>query len=181
MPQFDFSELVKNKLAYLILLIVIVVLIIYTHNAKMKETKGKNVHGRKPMDGNGEAYYYGRGSDHDTVSQLLDRIDWSTYLEKRTAYWNRLFLTVLIVSVLIFLFVWRKIPHPSMAIFLFLAIFIPIYASHQFDYVHGDIYNDYHIKHNVELLRKKLGAEKRAFPPKPTDHIPSRTTVMNPL
>lgn len=179
MAEFDFSNFKNHKAAYIIMIITVLLVIVYIHYAKMRESKGYGIPGRKTADGNGTAYYHGRGGKGDSVSELLDRIDWSSYLEKRITMWYRMFMVTVIAIALIVVIVLRKLPTPPALILLSVSIFIPFYASHQLHYVHGDIYNDYYIRRNVRLLRAKLGL-KRFDVPEPPDKIPSRTRVMNP-
>lgn len=180
MTKFNFSGFINNKLAYIIIIVILIILLVYTARIKSRETKGSGIPGRKYGDGNGESYYYGRGSKDDNVEDLLNRIDWSTYLNRRVTRWARIFMIVTIIVFMVIVLVMRKFPHPAMFIFLFLVVFIPIYATSQCDYIHGDVYNDYYIKHNVDLIREKLNFKAR-HPKKPTEKIPTRNTVTNPL
>lgn len=180
MGQFDLSQLKENKIAYLVIVVIVAILVIYAQKSKARETKGKGIPDRNGVDGNGTSYYYGRGSSDDSVSELLDRIDWSTYLEKRVTLWYRMLVPVLVAAILIAVLVMRKVPHPATLIILVILIFIPIYAIRQFDYVHGDVYNDYYIKRNVALLRAKLGLEKSKVK-EPSSFVPKRTDVSSPL
>lgn len=179
MAQFDFSNWSKHKLEYTIILIIVIVVLVYINVKKSREKRGGGIRGRKVADGNGEAYYYGRGSKLDSVGELLDRIDWASYLDKRIALWYRIIVITFIAMLLIMAFVTKRLLKPTEMLVLFFMIFVPFYASHQLDYVHGDIYNDYYIKHNVELIRDKLEIEKGKVRP-PKNDPPPRTTVMNP-
>lgn len=178
MTEFDASNLKEYKVAYLVMLIVIVVIIIYIRNCRMSELTGNGT--RKKGDGNAENYYYGRGSPQDSVSELLDRIDWSTYLEYRLSILQRLFIPIVISVLFIMVFVMNKVPTPGKTILLFLSIFVPAYATHQLYYIHGDVYNDYYIKRNVELIREKLGLKKGKVEKPRDDNIPDRVNVSTP-
>jgi len=179
MGKFDFSAWKDNKLAYLVLVIVLVLIIVMASNIMFRERKGKGIPGRTPADGNGTATYYGRGSREDSVQELLDRIDWASYGEKRTTRWTNYAILTIIAAFLVCILVMKKIPRPENIVILLVVIFIPFYAGHQLQYVHGDIYNDYYIKRNVELLRKKLGTEKGQIG-NPKSEAPRRALVMNP-
>lgn len=179
MARFDFSNWSKHKLEYAIILIVVILIIVYVSRHKSREKRGRGIKNRTVADGNGEAYYYGRGSKHDSIPELLDRIDWSTYLDKRITLWYRTIIITFIAMLLVMAFVVKRLLRPTEMIVLFFVIFVPLFAAHQLDYVHGDIYNDYYIKHNVELIREKLGVEKGKVR-KPKNEPPPRTAVMNP-
>ena len=173
MEKFDYSNIKPYKVYYIIIVIIVILLIIYIKSQRRKELKTNN--NRKNQDGNGDAYYLGRGSKDDSSSELLDRIDWSTYLNNRITYWNTAFIISIIIIILIIMFIFRKVPPPGTLVLIFFLIFIPIYAVHQFQYTHGDVYNDYYIKRNVELLRKKFGFKKEKPRSPREDNIPDRT------
>lgn len=179
MGSFDFSAWKSNRLAYLIIIIVIIVVLVVASKGISKERKGRGIPDRRYVDGNGTAYYQGRGCRDDSVSELLDRIDWATYVDKRTTLWFRTIILTVIATALVTALVIRKLPTPPTLIMLIVAIFIPFYAGHQLHYVHGDIYNDYYIKRNVELLRKKLDVKKGKVKD-PKCEAPKRALVMNP-
>lgn len=173
--DFDTSEIKKSGIYYLVIILVLVLVLIHVIKTQRSELSG---HGkRKNADGNGDIYYLGRGSKNDSTAELLDRIDWASYLDKRVTKWQRTFMITLIVMILVILIVLRKIPAPSTFILLFVAIFIPIYASNNMLYVHGDMYNDHYIKNNVTLLRQKLGLKKN-LPSEPKSDAPDRVSLI---
>lgn len=175
MAKFDYTNAKEYRVAFGIIVVIIVILIVYIKRRQCKEQVTNN--GRTKSDGNGDAYYLGRGSSDDSISQLLDRIEWSTYLHHRTTYWHRAFIVSIIITALIIAFVMRKLPKPGVCILLFFIIFIPLYAVHNLHYVHGDVYNDYYIKNNVELLREKLGTEKHKPKNPREDNVPDRVVA----
>ena len=179
MARFDFSNWSKHKIEYIIIIIIVVIVILYVRKKSSTERRGGGIKGRMVADGNGEAYFYARGSKYESVGELLDRIDWASYLDKRISLWYRVIIITFVAMLLIMALVIKKLLRPTEMIILFFVIFVPIYATHQLDYVHGDIYNDYYIKHNVELIREKLGVEKGKVKP-PRNDPPPRTQVMNP-
>jgi len=179
MARFDFSNWSNHKAEYLIILVIVVMILVFVNRQKSKEKRGGGIKGRIVADGNGEAYYRGRGSKHDSVAELLDRIDWASYLDKRITLWYRIIVITFIVMLFIMAFVIKRLLRPTEMVVLFFVVFVPFYASHQMDYVHGDIYNDYYIKRNVELIREKLGVEKGKVKAPKVDP-PSRPAVMNP-
>lgn len=133
-------------------------------------------------DGDGHALMKGRGSDYDSSKVLLDRLEWSTYYESRISRWYRMIVITIIVIVLISLLALRKLPKPSTLVIMFVAIFIPFYATHNFYYTHGDIYNDYYMWDNIQRLRKRLkehGEYCEPPPPHPHSRSPNRVQAMN--
>lgn len=180
MVSFDVSEWSKHRLAYVIILIVVIVVLLHVRQQQKLETRGDSLHGRKPADGNGTSTYHGRGSKKDSVEELLNRINWASYLPKRITLWYKVVIMSLVITVLVMLLVSRKLLAPAKLITLFVCVFIPIYAMSQFYYVHGEIYNDYYIKHNVDLIQQKLKLHN-SHPTKPKDDMPPpRTSVMHP-
>ena len=112
-------------------------------------------------DGNGPLYYKARGSKNDSVEVLLDRIQWSTYLHKRANIWQRAFIIALIITLLIFLIVLLPLnkwclPYPGYIILVLIVSWLVILMGYSYFYTHGDIYNDYYVYRNVELLREKM-------------------------
>lgn len=176
MKYFDTSNWNRYKLHYIIILIIVIIICIYIYSTQEKELRGTG--SRSRGDGNGEIYYLGRGSEIDTPMVLIDRIEWSSYLEKRITLWQRVFISTLASVIFVILLGTKKLPPPGTIVIMFLVIFIPFYAVHQLFYVHGDVYNDYYIKTNTQLLRNKLDYNKNT-PPEPADNIPDRPYVMN--
>jgi hypothetical protein len=175
MTHFNLDNWQTEKWKYLVILIIIIVIVIYISEHQNTELRGKGH--RKKGDGNGDAIYLGRGHPKENVSEILDRIEWSTYLERRVTHWHRIFLMALVISFLVILFIIKALPTAASFVLLFIIVFIPIMATRQLFYVHADIYNDYYIKHNVEILRKKFGYDK-SDPKEPTADFPDRPKVM---
>lgn len=180
MVSFDVSQWSQHRLAYLIILIIVIVVILHVRKQQKLETRGNGVNGRKAADGNGTSTYYGRGSHDDSVEELLNRIDWSSYLPKRITLWYKVIVITLVITLFVILLIMRKLPSPSKLIILMIVIFVPIYAMSQFYYVHGEIYNDYYIKRNVELIREKLELNAE-HPKEPKSEVPKRAVVMHPF
>lgn len=180
MGHFDISNGKKYLIHYIVIIVIVIIIMKLINGGMMRECKGKGIPGRPILDGNGTAYNQGRGSESDSISTLLDRIDWASYVDKRTTLWYKVFIISLIVSALISLLVLRKIPSPMEFAMTMICVFIPIYAIHQHRYVHGDIYNDYNIKNNADIIRSKLNLEKGKKVPVANCRPPKRRDVMNP-
>ena len=176
MTFFDASNWRHYKWHYVVILVIIIAIIIYIYMTQEKELRGGGH--RKRGDGNGDIYYLGRGNNNDPPNVLIDRIDWAAYLEKRVTLWQRIFVGTLAAMFFVILLGMRKLPTPGTIVIIFISIFIPIYAVHQLFYVHGDVYNDFYIRTNAQLLRDEFGFDKN-FPPEPIDNIPDRPYVMN--
>ena len=175
---FDASNWNKYAIHYIILIIIVIIVIFIIFNKQEEELRGG--HSDRPRgDGNGDIFYLGRGSEKDSVATLVDRIEWAAYLDKRTTFWQRVTVMTFVITLLIILLIMRQLPKPGTIVLMFFVIFIPIYAVHQLFYVHGDVYNDFYIKTNAELLRDKLILERNE-PPPPADNIPDRPFVMSP-
>lgn len=184
MASFDFSNWSKYRSVYLVIILVVVIAILLIRRQQKVEEKGQGQLGpdgepRVEQDGNGESHYYARGSPKDSTSELLDRIEWASYLEKRTCFPIKALLMSLIIVGLIIVLVLRKLPHPTKVLILLVTVFIPIYAVHQLKYTHSDIYNDFYIKNNVDLLRAQLGLQRGSVR-HPRCDPPARAQVMNP-
>lgn len=179
--ELDIENFSRYKIAYIIIIIVIIALILVAKNCLGLELKGSG-DGRLRGDGNGESHYLGRGHSSEPVALLLDRIEWSTYLENRISIISRFVIITVIIMLFVICVIMQKVPTPAKTILLFLVVFIPMYATHQLHYVHGDVYNDYYIKKNVHFIREKLDLKKGhpKRPPPPHYKIPGRTDVMHP-
>lgn len=162
---------------YIIIAIIILIVIYFIYKTQGPELNGRHV--REQGDGNGDALYLGRGGIDEPSNVLLDRIEWSSYLNRRISFWQRAFLMTLIALILIILLGIKRLPKPTELVVIFFCVFIPIVGVNGFFYTHGDVYNDYYIKMNTQMLRHKLGYTK-SDPPEPTARIPDRPLVMFP-
>ncbi len=172
---FDFSLWDRYKWHYIVILVIVILIILYIIQIQTKELSTSS--SGRSADGNGDLYYLGRGDKDDSVEMLLNRIEWSSYLFKRTSLWSRILFVTIFIVLLIILVAIRKLPTPSTIVILFFVVFIPVYAAHQFFYTHGDVYNDYYIKNNVKIIRNKLNLSP-GEPDDPTSEIPDRPFVM---
>jgi len=176
MTYFDNSNWKYYKIHYIVIAIIVIIILIYIHNCQDQELTGCKT--RQRGDGNGDIYYLGRGDINDDISTLVDRTQWASYLDKRVTFWQRIFVATIVAMIFVILLAMRKLPTPGGIIILFFCIFVPIYAVHQLFYVHGDVYNDFYIKNNMELIREKLGLEKNEPPIPILENPPDRPRVM---
>jgi hypothetical protein len=177
MATFDTTNWKRYKWAYLTIMIVIVLVLIFIIRGVDLESKGSGILPKK--DGNGNSHCMGRGHSDDSVEELLDRIEWSSYLDRRIGFWKRIFPATIIATGIIMLVGYRSIPKPGIIIATAVAMFIPFYMARQLYYVHSDVYNDYYIKNNVKLLRAKLHLHKGNVREPRSEMPPTRTVVMD--
>lgn len=167
-------------------IITLIVIAIVIHFVLKNQAKELRTDGEQPSaDGNGRLYYLGRGSDKDSIEILLKRTYWSAYLFRRTSNWERsmlMSLFVLFIHTLVISFrkgSW-KLPVISDLIITGIIIFFGVYFYTGFNYVHGDIFNDYNVRNNTKLVADKMGLDIdfTSDPPKPLVGPPDRTLVM---
>jgi len=172
MVNFDNTNWKYYKIHYIIIIIIVIILLFIVIKHQGCELKGENGN-----DGDGTATRLSRGSEDDSIEELLNRLDWSSNLNERTSINERYFVCSIIVVILIIIIVYQGLPKPGMIIILFIIIFLPFYAFYNYFYVHGDIYNNYYIKKNVDILRSKLDVEA-GIPSEPkNDNIPTEEDV----
>jgi hypothetical protein len=168
----------QKWLAHIILVIVIFVVLIVIIQTQQRELRTDGT--QKSTDGNGSLYYYGRGSDGDSVDMLLLRTYWSAYLQKRLERWQRVFLITLFILIILMTIVWKRCPSVPKILVTSSIVFFVIYMLENFMYIHGDIYNDANIRNNTKLLANKLNLDVdfNRKPPAPLSDAPDRVTIM---
>jgi len=170
-----------NKwLGHIILILVVLLVFIYVRRDQKRQLRHGHDPERLDKDGNGDLFYFGRGSDKDDLKTLLHRTYWSAYLKKRTEKWERAFLITLFTTIMLILVVWRKLPSAPKIAMAGVVIFFVVYMLDNFLYVHGDIYNDFNIRQNMRLVAKKAGLkiDFDSDPGSPKCDPPDRTEVM---
>ena len=169
--------------SHVVALIILIVVIRYILKNQVKELR---TDGSQPArDGNGSLYYVGRGSEHESVEILLQRIGWSAYLTRRTSNWERPFLvTVFIVLILTLVQSFQdgqwKMPSVPSLITTGVIVFFVIFMAGSFFFTHGDIYSDFNVRNNTKLIAEKLELDVNFEepPPIPINGPPDRTLVM---
>ena len=148
--MFDFGDWKRYRYHYLVIIIVVIIILWFAlTNQRSKLKNGKN-------DGEGSVFDKGRGSSKEDIETLLNRIDWSTYLYKRIGWHERFIIPTLIAVGIIILVVYKRLPSPVVIILLLIIIYISFLTFSAFFYFHGDMYNDFYIKNNVDMIRDKL-------------------------
>ena len=141
--------------------------------------------GGKCYNGNGKHQYKGRGSNKDSVSTLLSRIDW---IGKKGAQYNGYaisFMTAYIILIGIMLVMYgcsEYMLSPWEIIVLILAIYLILFSIGNFMDFHGHRYPMYYLRNNSNLIAKKLGLKLKTKVSKPTcSGVPHRTIVRDVL
>jgi len=156
--------------------------LVYKHQIEELRSDGTE---RESADGNGSIYFFGRGSQDDSIETLLKRISWSAYLFRRTSNWERVFIMTVIATFLLTLITsyqngkWKMPSAPTMII-TGVIIFFVVFFTEGFLFVHGDVYSAYYIRQNAHLLAGKLNLpiDFSRDPPNPTTGPPDRINVM---
>lgn len=181
--EFKIEQSKKNwqtyKIIYIVMLVIAIVAVLAFSSWVRREVK---VSSSFKEDGDGPALLQGRGSEKEDTETLLNRLEWSTYYESRINRWYRMVVITIIIVVLIMVLGMRKLAKPSTIIVLILAVFIPMLATHHFYYAHGDIYNDYYMWKNLQIIRKRLYGNAKyeePGPPHPEACVPQRVQAMN--
>jgi Ca2+/Na+ antiporter len=170
----------KKWSGHIILVIVVLIVFIYVRRDQKRQLRHGHDPDRLDKDGNGDLFYFGRGSEQDDLKTLLHRTYWSAYLKKRTEKWERAFLITLFTTIMLVLVVWRKLPSAPKIAMTAVVVFFVAYMLDNFLYVHGDIYNDYNIRQNMRLAVKKVDryVDLDSNPSPPLIDPPDRTEVM---
>lgn len=172
----DFSNLSRNHIiGYIILIIIVVFVILHMRKHQFIERNGKI--GDNYVEGNGTMHYKSRGGEEDSIAVLLDRITWASYSDKYVTHWERLVLPTAIATTIIVLAAYDKIPTPMQTILIIFAIFIAFLIFKSYFQIHADVYNDFYIRRNADLIRDKLGLEENPAPDPVTDYVPSRVEL----
>lgn len=141
--------------------------------------------GGKCFDGNGRYQYKGRGSKKESVSVLLNRIDWlAKNANNKPVYTSSYIIAyALSLGVLVTLYatscyvmnVWEYV-------IVLLASFIITFSITNLINFHSDRYPTYYVRKNIEYVADKLHFEVET-PPKPRKetYVPHRTKIRDQL
>lgn len=173
--------------AHIVFVVIILIILVYISKAQKRELR---TDGSQPSkDGNGSLYYRSRPGPADSVETILQRIHWTSTLHKRTANWQRAFITATIITVIIVFVLFfgqfgaekgRNMPSAVLIISVFIIILIVTYFVPNFNYTHGDAFSDYNLRQSAKLIADKLNLKVnlKAEPPAPTVDAPDRVDVM---
>ena len=169
-----FAHWEQYKLHYVVVVIVLGILLYTVFAIQNTELRTDGV--RSSEDGNGELYALGRGDASEDTQTILNRITWAASLHKRINLWARVFLQTTFVVLLIILLIFRRLPKPQEIVITYFCVFVPIFSLENFMHTHGDVYNDYNIRANAQILRDRFDLTK-AVPPEPVNDPPDRPFV----
>jgi len=125
---------------------------------------------------NGSIHGKGRGCYKDFTEVLLDRITWLSHAYDRSTQWERLIFPT-IIAVTIICLAMRKLPSPTLLVMMFIGIFTAFLAFTYYYHTHGDLQTEYYIRKDAQLIRNKLGLEKKDPPESRTKEIPTRVLL----
>jgi len=167
-----------NILIIILLIVIALIIIRVLHVRLNNEHDGHPDQDRQVADGNGDVYYKARGHEQESIEMLLNRIDWGTGTEKRISWWVRILLPTIIAILLVVILILRRIPTIVEVIMFLVIIFVVFFAMRQYTYIHGDIYRDAYIRHDVNIIRDKLGL-KSGEPDEPIDNFLNDKTLQS--
>ncbi len=101
--------------------------------------------------------------NNDSISILLDRIEWTNHYPGRIQYIFRFIIYSIIISLINSIIIYNKLPDGKIFIQLMLGIFIVLLTLNSFFSHHADKFASYSIEKNVKFLRKKLGVKRGDF------------------
>lgn len=160
---------------YIVILVLAFILFVYVWNQQYYERNGE-VDG-KWMEGNGPIHDHGRGDKKESIATILDRMTWLSYCDVRISWWQRL-VTPTLVAVALICLASKELPSPTMIVLMVITIFISFLAFRSYYQVHGDLYIDYYIRNNADIIRQKLNLEEHLAPPSISKDIPTRVLLL---
>lgn len=160
---------------YIVILIIAFILFYFAWTSQYYERNGQI--GDEWKEGNGPIHADGRGSKKDSTAVLLDRLTWLSYSDNRISWWQRL-ITPTLVAVALICLASKELPSPTMIVIMLITIYISFMAFRSYYQVHGDLYIDYYIRNNADLIRQKMGLEEHLAPPTKSKEVPARVLLL---
>src|SRR3972149_7201937 len=101
-------------------------------------------------------YNKGRGETTESISKLLDRIEWILYANKRKNFKGRYFIIAVVLTFLIGIIITNELLGGKL--FLFIVLLIMFVMERIFTYYdfHSDQWMPYSALTNIDSIRKKL-------------------------
>ncbi len=166
-----------------ILLTILFFICIYKNKRFTRCNKYTDYKEFQESDGNGENQYLGRGSPDESVSELLNRIDW-TAKHSNVENYSKSYITSYCISLAVFFILWitqNSFPNLSEILLVFITSYIVTFSINNLFGFHTDKYSSYYIRQNVEYLKKVLNTNTQSLNellelPK-TQTIPHRTLI----
>ena len=110
---------------------------------------------------NVEAFRKGRGKENETASTLLDRLEWISDYKNRINIMPQIYIISLIICIIVGIVMINKFPSGLRLFYMMLVIFPLMLFGLNFFVYHTDRFVPYHIKKNVQYLRKNLKLKRR--------------------
>lgn len=115
----------------------------------------------KCKDGQGKYYVDGRGVKNDRVSELLNKVEHLSEIDKKTVIWRKSFLSAVFITILISVLVLNHVPSGQEILLMIVLSFIVCYFSHMFYYQHYYRFVSDFTKENIDFIRNKLKLQKQ--------------------
>ena len=110
---------------------------------------------------NVEAFRKGRGKENEMASTLLDRLEWVSDYKDRINVIPQIYIISLIISIIVSITMINRLPSGTRLFYMIMIIFLLMLFGLNFFVYHTDRFVPYHIKKNVQYLRKNLKLKRR--------------------
>lgn len=114
-----------------------------------------------------------RGSKEESISKLLDRIEWSSNIKTRINMATRLYWMSYFASFLIIGCITNKTPDGLLILYSIVILWVTLFASITYFDFHSENFAPSYTKKNISFIRKKLKI-KRGNTLDILDNIPKR-------
>jgi hypothetical protein len=108
-----------------------------------------------------EAFRKGRGKANETPSTLLDRLEWIADYKNRINVMPQVYIISFIISIIVGMVMINRFPSGLRLFYMMLVIFPLMLFGLNFFVYHTDRFVPFHIKKNVEYIRKSLKLKRR--------------------
>lgn len=100
------------------------------------------------------------GTNDDSVSILLDRIELSNNYNRRLKLLPRMFFTSIMIVLFLNSVIQKTVFKPTIFLQSVIVCFVIIRSLHKYTTHHYDKFSNYAILRNIKILRKKLNLKK---------------------
>lgn len=127
--------------------IIIILIILYRLSTRDCEPEGKN---------NNKGF----GEKNESVSVLIDRIEWANNYFGRLSIFPRFLFHSIVITFALCLIIQNRLPSPLIYTQSIFVTYILLKAFHHFTSHHCDKFSNYAIDRNIKFIREKLKLEK---------------------